>query len=847
MGCVKKIWLLLLFAFPGCAAAQNYHELDLCGNWMFRRSGEQQWLAATVPGTVHTDLLANKIISDPYYGSNEKSLQWIENCDWQYRLIFDIPDSIVISQHADLVFDGLDTYARVYLNDSLILQADNMFRSWRRDCRNIIKQKNNELLIVFGSAVNSGRQMAKMLPYELPGGEKVFTRKAQYQYGWDWGPRFVTCGIWRPVRLEVWDGYRVTDVHITTNTFNNKKAELTAVFSILSDSETHVNIEVENTFNPDEKVRRSVSLIPGINDFSLAFTIAKPVLWWCNGQGEPFLYPVKVCVNDAGSRHFEKIIPYGIRKIELLHQADSIGESFLFRLNGKNIFAKGANYIPPDNFMPRIDSADYAAIIDDAVSCNMNMLRVWGGGNYENDIFYRLCDEQGILVWQDLMFACAMYPGDSGFVNNVRSEVTENIMRLRNHPCIALWCGNNEISEGWQNWGWQKQYSYTSQDSSGIWNDYLQLFHKMIPELIARHSPETAYIPGSPEIGWGHRESITHGDSHYWGVWWGMEPFDVFEKKVPRFMSEFGFQGMPDMATIRYFTDSTGRRLLSEDMMTHQKHPTGYETINTYMAREYPVPETLDDYVYISQLLQAGGMKRAFDAQRSAIPRCMGSLYWQMNDCWPVVSWAGRDYFGRWKALQYIVKKAFSDPALTMIHDTAGIKVYIIADTTSGIGTVNLSLLRFDGTLLWSRNIETIITPGISKPVYEIPDIPGLTDSLSMRQVVLKATLNRPFDKESNEKPGNLFFFTTPKNLILQKPDINLKFTRFTDKLWEITLETSTFAKNVRLSVNDTDATFSDNYFDILPNQIKKVTCIFTDAVTDPGKVIRIKSLYDIK
>jgi beta-mannosidase len=722
-----------------------------------------------------------------------------------------------------------------------------MFRGWRASCENLLKRKNNQLLIVFESAVNKGRQMAKMLPYTLPGDEKVFTRKAQYQYGWDWGPRFVTCGIWRPVRIEVWNEFRVSDVHITTNTFNENVAKLTAAFEIVSDVAEVVKIEVQNTYNSDDAKIKSFRLKPGVNVLSLDFRISKPVLWWCNGQGAPFMYPILVSVKSNNGSHFEKVIPYGIRKIELVREADSIGESFFFRLNGRNIFAKGANYIPPDNFMPRVDSANFAAMLDDALACHMNMLRVWGGGNYESDLFYRLCDEKGILIWQDMMFACAMVPGDSAFIDNVKKEVTENICRLRNHACIALWCGNNEIDEGWHNWGWQKQYAYTSQDSSAVWNDYVTVFQKMIPEIASHYSPETPYISSSPQIGWGRNESMQRGDSHYWGVWWGMEPFTVYEKKVPRFMSEYGFQGMPDMATISSFTDSVGRQLFSEDLKSHQKHPTGFETIKSYMALEYPVPADLADFNYISQLLQANGVQRAIEAHRRAMPRCMGSLYWQFNDCWPVVSWSGRDYYGRWKALQYAVRNAFADPMISVFNNSGTIQVFLVSDTASCKGTLNLSLIRFDGTVLWSRNIDAQAKPGASQIVFEMPVGSAIKDSSLMKSCLLSATFNYTGELKTGQLIKKFYFFTEPKNLLLERPDINLKFTRYTDKFWEITLETGIFAKNICLVPQGTDAMFSDNYFDLLPNQKKTIQCIFNDTVSDPGTVIRIKSLYDIK
>ena len=411
-----------------------------------------------------------------------------------------------------------------------------------------------------------------------------------------------------------------------------------------------------NEVNHSEKI----TLQKGLNSYKTKLSVPDPKLWWPNGMGDQPLYQLDFQIESSNSVDSQNVI-FGIRQIELVQQKDSIGESFYFKINGKPFFAKGANYIPQDNFPSRVPDEKYIQTIQTALDANMNMLRVWGGGIYEKDIFYDLCDQKGILVWQDFMFACTMYPGDSAFIENVRQEAIYQVKRLRNHPSIALWCGNNEVDEGWHNWGWQKALNYSASDSTEVWNNYLKIFEKILPEAVSLYSPYTPYIPSSPQNGWGRKESLTHGDAHYWGVWWGAEPFEIYEEKVGRFMSEYGFQGFPDLKTLDSCLLPEDRNLLSPALLNHQKHPRGMELIRTYMELEYKVPDEFEDYAYVSQLVQAYGIKKAIEAHRRAMPRCMGTLYWQLNDCWPVISWSSVDYYNRWKALHYFVRQAYQD------------------------------------------------------------------------------------------------------------------------------------------------------------------------------------------
>jgi beta-mannosidase len=545
--------------------------------------------------------------------------------------------------------------------------------------------------------------------------------------------------------------------------------------------------------------------------------------------GEANLYPFEISLTQNNKTIDSRKLNIGLRTIELIQEKDKTGKSFYFNINGKPVFMKGANVIPPDSFLPRATDSVYKSIVKSAVDANMNMLRVWGGGVYAEDAFYNECDKNGILVWQDFMFACAMYPGDEAFLENVKQEVIDNVNRLQNHPSIALWCGNNENDEGWHNWGWQKQFNYSESDSTKIWNDYEALFHKLIPQTLDSLLPknENRYWPSSPSIGWGRQESLLSGDSHYWGVWWGNEPFEMYQKKVGRFMSEYGFQGMPDVKTFQAFAKSDELNFDSEAVKNHQKHPTGYKTINDYMARDYIVPTNFEDYVYVSQFLQAEGMKIAIEAHRTAKPNCMGTLFWQLNDCWPVTSWSSVDYYGRWKAFQYQVKRSFENLLILVNEEKSNYKIYISNDNLNSYeGNLEIQMLDFNGEKLWETVDKVTVLGNSSRIYYEISkDL----ETYNFKNQVLSVKF-----KSKTKSVETLFYFAKPKDLQLTKPNIQII------KLDELTYEVTSdiLAKNVYLT-SEQETFFSDNYFDILPNQ--KVIIKLSKSVES----IKQKSLFD--
>ncbi|MFH0760799.1 MAG: glycoside hydrolase family 2 protein, partial [Bacteroidota bacterium] len=452
----RFIFFLLVLISSFQVQAQRLMRKDIGSGWQFSQAGLNEWMRATVPGTVQTDLLANEKIHDPYFGIEERSVQWIDKVGWSYKTSFDADPAWMKSDHAELVFEGLDTYATVWLNRKKILEADNMFLAWRADIKSILQLKNNELLVAFRSPIFEGLKKQSEYGLRLPASNdqsetgqigsnqvSIFTRKAGYHYGWDWGPRLVPSGIWRPVYIEAWNDIRISDVFISTLTLSGKTARLRADITVLAGKPSRCNLVLQSGNQIWLSV--PVELIKGNNRINREFEVKKPSPWWPRGYGEQYLYPVTCTISNESGSISDYSLKTGIHTVRLVQDPDpdGNGRSFYFEVNGLPVFAKGANYIPSDVFLPRVTPDEYRKVVSSAAFANMNMLRVWGGGIYENDLFYDLCDEAGILIWQDFMFACSMYPGNDEFLASVTEEARQNIIRLRNHPSIALWCGNN--------------------------------------------------------------------------------------------------------------------------------------------------------------------------------------------------------------------------------------------------------------------------------------------------------------------------------------------------------------------------------------------------------------------
>ena len=814
---MRYSFLFLLLICFNCRTKHDIPQtIELNSDWQFKKVSDSVWNPATVPGNVHSDLLENKLIKNPFIGNNEHGLQWISETDWEYKTIFSVDKNTLQKQHIELNFEGLDTNATVFLNDSLILKTNNAFREFQVDVKSLLKPEN-ELQIVFENTTKYEEQEKAKLGYTLPEGNRIFTRKAQFQYGWDWGPKLNTSGIWRPVTLNAWNEFKIESIYV-------KQLELT-------ESNAKLQIQLLNKTSLDNELVYSVYLNDSLvvqqseiknQESEINFEIKNPKRWWPHNLGEPYLYDFKVVVSD-GKKILDSIsVKKGMRTIELITEKDSIGESFYFKVNDVPVYAKGANYIPQNSMQNKVTDEHYETLLNDAVEANMNMLRVWGGGIYENDIFYDLCDEKGILVWQDFMFACAMYPGDENYLENIQQEAIDNVKRLRNHASIALWCGNNENSEGWHRWGWQDGRSESEKDE--IWSNYLKVFDSILPNTVERLT-DTDYWESSPKFGRGNPKYEFEGDAHDWWIWHDAYPFKHLEEKVPRFMSEFGFQSFPSYEVINYINQSDSLDIYSEGFKNHQKHVRGFQLIDEYRQRDFPPdssgPTNAEDYVYMSQLLQAYGIIKGLEAQRRAKPFNMGTLYWQLNDCWPSISWSSIDFFGNWKALHYKAKKAFENVLVSSKVENNVLEIFVINDNLEAItDTLHLKLIDFSGKDLWSFSKEVNALGNSSKLIHKV----DLND-LDKTNAVLISDFNNT---------TSTFYLTKPKDLKLQNVEITKEITK-TSSGFNIKLSSTTLQKDVFL-FSKAKGHFSDNYFDLLPNETIEI-----DFETD------FKTLEDLK
>jgi beta-mannosidase len=800
----------------------------LVDGWTVREAGDSVAHPATVPGTVHTDLLAAGVIPDPYLDLNEAEVQWIEDRDWIYRLELDPPPAVRAHERLELVFDGLDTYADVILDGDTLLRADNMFRTWRVPLPRGLPPGASVLEVRFRSPVAEGLRRAGAHGFALPQGNdghdpptRAFTRKAAYHYGWDWGPRLVTSGLWLPARLEAWSVARILDVHAVQRTLSDSMAELTLSVTVEADRAVRARLQARSPRGGFPSVGRDVDLVPGVRTVEIPLRIDAPRRWWPRGLGEPHLYTAEVAL-AAGRRLATDSVTFGLRTLRLVTEPDSIGETFYFEVNGQPVFARGANLVPLDHFTPRVTDADWAALFDDVEAAHMNALRVWGGGVYPPDRFFDLADERGILVWQDFMFANALHPGDEAFLTSVRAEAEDQVRRLRNHASLALWCGNNEIAEGWANWGWQRSLGYTAQDSATAWADYGRLFEVTLPEVLARLDPDRPWWPSSPSIGWGHDESLARGDSHYWGVWWGMEPFDAYARKVPRFASEFGFQGIPDRATVDRFASEPLRALDDPAMRAHQKHPTGFETLAAYLERDLVVPPTsaLDDWIYATQLLQAEGMRVAFEAHRRARPRTMGTLYWQLNDTWPVVSWSSRDHQGRWKLLHHAARRAFAPLLVSPVLHGDTLEVWIADDDAEGeAGTMTVVLHGARGDTLRIESLPVVTPAAGSTPAFTAT-LDAWLEGADPRSVFVTVRL----ETGAGRVAENVLYLVPLGQLDLPDPGLHARAVEDGPDGPEVELTTRYPAHFVHLDWPAAPLEPADDGFLLLPGQTRRVS-----------------------
>ncbi|HLG78189.1 MAG TPA: glycoside hydrolase family 2 protein [Ktedonobacteraceae bacterium] len=795
---------------------------DLSANWHYKLStgdaplystfsDPDGWHPAQVPGTIHQDLLAAGTIPDPFVGLNEQKVQWVGEHDWLYRCTFELPDDWTDMPSIHLCCDGLDTYATVWLNGTQVLQSDNMFLSHRIPVKSLLRPGENSLFIAFRSAWNVGKELeathGKLIERSWVGdSSRFYVRKAQYHYGWDWGPVLMTTGIWRPIRLEA---------------FAARIDEITCLVELSDDLQTahlpiQVSIEAEHAFSLDEgqlllevyapsgeRVAEATLPVNG-RTMTYHYTIERPQLWWPNGYGEQALYTLVATLSRRGQVFDQRTQRLGIRRLRLMQQplADANGTNFFFEVNNQPIFCSGANWIPADSFTPRLTPQDYRAWLQFAADAHMVMIRVWGGGIYEDDVFYNLCDEMGLLIWQDFMFACGIYPAHDWFLESVREEARATVLRLRHHPSLALWCGNNE--------------DYMVGASIGIYNQDKNedvstfpariIYEQVLPEVCQSLDPQRAYWPGSP-YGGSDGNGAKSGDQHIWSVWHHpMAPYHDYASFPSRFVSEFGMQSLPHPSTIAAYIPETERYAQSRTMEWHNKGVDGPRRLSAYITDTVRTPSELGSYIYATQFIQSEALTAGFRAWRrrwngAGGDVVGGALVWQLNDCWPVTSWAIVDYTRRPKPAYYSIRRALAPIAIELTHVSPSVAALWAA--TSSSAPVEAELLvttwTLDGVQVDEQRRQVLLAPNQATELGEItaPDLILGAMLLQGGSIVARATLwPEPF-----------------KYLTIPDPEISLQRVGPETVL----VRARRPAKGVWLSAAD-HVTWSDNMLDLLPH-----------------------------
>ena len=815
------------------------HIQSLSAQWLFRPAGTAEWLPAQVPGGVHTDLLALGRIPDPFVGDNEKHVQWVAESDWEYRHTFAIDPALLDEDQVWLVCDGLDTLATVTLNGHELGRTDNMFRQYRWDVKALLRPIENELLIGFASPVQyiTQKQQVRVMPgvsQAIPGGP--YLRKAPCHFGWDWGPQLPPIGIWKDLRLEAHSAARLDNVHLRQV---HQAGAVTVETQITIERWTSAAVTAEVRVTAPDGSTRSQRATFDTNAAAISIPIDHPQLWWPNGYGDQPLYQVEVAVLNNDAVLDRRSYTIGLRTIELRQAEDHWGRSFVFVVNGVPIFAKGSNWIPADSFPTRISDDYLEGLIRAAADTHHNMLRVWGGGFYEEERFYDLCDRYGILVWQEFIFSCSIYPlDDPEFLNNVQHEVIENMRRLRHRASLALWCGNNEMEWGWCDWGWNRA---ELQDMKAA---YDRFFHHTLREWCLGEDADHAYWPSSPssDIPFENPNGQIQGDAHYWDVWHGRKPFTAYRDQYPRFMSEFGFQALPPLATIRTYAAEADWNMTSYIMEQHQKNASGNSLMVGQMLDTFRLPKDFPSLVYLSMVLQAEGIRYGVEHWRRHTDRVAGTLYWQLNDCWPVASWSSLDYFGRWKALHYAARRFYAPLMMSIEDKPPAHGLYISSDLRdSWAGTIRWSLETLTGEVLTSGE-ESVKAAPLAVTHIRTLDFADRVSDANRREVVFVAELWQGDRRQALQ----VATFVPTKHVSLSNPAIQSEPRVEGEQLF-IDVTARSLARLVELSLSGVDVVFSDNYFDLPANRTVMVSCPLPQGWTidQVREGLHVRSVYD--
>ena len=796
--------------------SKHLKQIDLGGDWQFRLISDSRtkgspfpssiktWMKATVPGTVHTDLMAHGKIPDPFYRDNEMHVRWVADADWEYRKQFDVDKTFVDSGRIDLVCQGLDTFATIIINNQDVGSTQNMFIPHRFDVRRYLQAGRNDIRIRFESAVRRAKVLEEQYG-TLPSARyshRVHVRKAQYSFGWDWGPSLPTAGIWRPIYLESTQKIRISDVWARLMHIDDDSARVTVEFEVdrlgVQDGEYRVEIAGGGqTFGQE--------IVTDENRFQVSIDIPKPLLWWPNGYGEPALYEVRVTACVDGEVVDEASQKIGIRRIRLRLEDDEGKPCFRFEVNGMPVFCKGTDWIPADSFLPRVKAQDYDQLLGMARQAHMNMIRVWGGGIYEDPVFYDKCDELGLMVWQDFMFACAGYPENDGFIDNILEEARAVIRHLRNHPSIVVWCGNNE-----NEWIWNRETGKPVEDMPGF-----RIFHEILPRECEEIDPSRPYWPTSP---WGGDKpnSQEEGNHHAWNVWsyWD-DPSEVAKNRA-LFITEFGFQAPADVATLEAVLQPEERMPQNRIFEFHNKQEEGTERLFRFLAGHQKITTDFEPFVYACQVNQGEALKTCVEHWRRRKFKTAGTLIWQLNDCWPAISWSLIDDEFRPKASYYYAKRFFQPLLLSFIEENGSLVLHIVNDTAHSVtGELEVCIQTFFGEKIVSRKTEIKSDPN-SVSSIEIGDPKELQDINRYTSYAL-AKLRQ--DDEVHAEAS--YFFSRYKHLELPMEPIEGRVYLDGDGGVELELLTSGLAKSVWIHLKGW--VFSENYFDLHPGEPRRI------------------------